>query len=88
MNLRGLPWLLPVLMVPGLVTAFEPPWQWSPPHWQKVPVITIIAREDDPRLPVVREAVEFWNRTFAALPTSFRLFYLAHRRPHARRHQK
>jgi matrixin len=73
MNLRRLCLLLPLLVVPGLVAALGLPWQWSPVRFQKVPAITIIAREDDPRLPAVREAVEFWNRTFAALPTPFRL---------------
>src|ERR1700722_11561702 len=73
MNLRRLCLLLPLLVVPGLVAAFGLPWQWGPVHFQKVPAITVIAREDDPRLPAVREAVEFWNRTFAVLPTPFRL---------------
>jgi hypothetical protein len=50
MNLRRLRLLLPLLVVPGLAAAFGLPWQWSPPRWQKVPAITIIAREDDPRL--------------------------------------
>jgi Matrixin len=72
-NLRRLRLLLPLLVVPGLVVAFGPPWQGSPLHWQKVPAITIVARENDPRLPAVREAVEFWNRTFAGLPTPFHL---------------
>jgi hypothetical protein len=64
-------WLLPLLMLPGLLAASGLPWQG--PHWQKVPAITIIAREDDPRLPAVREAVEFWNRTFGTLRTPFHL---------------
>jgi Matrixin len=72
MNLRRLSLLLPLLM-PGLVAAFGQPWQWSPPNWQKVPAITILARDDDPRIPVVYEAVDHWNRTFAALPTPFHL---------------
>jgi hypothetical protein len=65
--------LLPLLIVPGLVAAFGVPWHWGAPHWQKVPAITIIGREDDPRLPAVREAVEYWNRTLGALPTPFHL---------------
>ena len=36
-------------------------------------MLTVIARPNDPRLPAVREAVEFWNRTFGSLPTGFRL---------------
>jgi hypothetical protein len=65
--------LLLLLVVPGLAAAFAIPWHWGAPHWQKVPAITIVGREDDPRLPAVREAVGFWNRTFGALPTPFRL---------------
>jgi hypothetical protein len=72
-NLRRLRLLLLLLVVPGLVAAFGLPWQGSPIHWQNVPAITIIAREDDPRLPAVREAVEFWNRTLSVLPTPFHL---------------
>jgi len=73
MKLRGWRLLLPLLVVPGLAAAFGLPWRWSPLHFQTVPAITVIAREDDPRLPEVREAVEFWNRTLAALPTPFHL---------------
>jgi Matrixin len=69
--IRRFRWLLPLMMLPGLLAAFGLPWQGS--HWRKPPAITIIGRENDPRLPVVREAVEFWNRNFAALPASFRL---------------
>jgi hypothetical protein len=61
-----------LVAAPGFVAAFAP-WDWRPPHWQRVPAITIVGREDDPRLPAVREAVEFWNKTFAALPTPFHL---------------
>jgi Matrixin len=60
-----------LLTVPGLLAAFGE-WQWGP-HWRGVPAVTIVGREDDPRLPAVHDAVEFWNRTFASLPTSFRL---------------
>ena len=64
-------WLLPLLVLPGLLAAFGLPRQG--PRWNKPPAITIVGREDDPRIPAVREAVEFWNRNFAALPSSFRL---------------
>jgi hypothetical protein len=65
-------------LVPGLLAAFGArqwtgAWQWTGPHWRAVPTVTIVGREDDPRLPAVRDAVEFWNRTLAFLPTSFRL---------------
>ena len=70
MKQRGLISLL--LVVPGLLAAFGAPWQWTGPHWRGVPTVTIVGREGDPRLPAVRDAVEFWNRTFASLPTTFR----------------
>jgi hypothetical protein len=65
--------LLLLLLVPWLAAAFGAPWQWGAPHWEKVPAITIVAPEDDPRLPAVRAAVEYWNYAFAGLPTPFRL---------------
>ncbi len=48
---------------------------WLPRRfrWAKVPAITVVARAGDPRIAVVREAVEFWNRTLAAVGTPFRL---------------
>jgi Matrixin len=41
--------------------------------WSKVPTVLIVAPDTDPRLPLVREAVEFWNRTLTELGTPFRL---------------
>ena len=41
--------------------------------WTKIPVITVVSGQGDPRIPSVREAVDFWNRTFADLGTPFRL---------------
>jgi hypothetical protein len=41
--------------------------------WSKVPTVVFVAPETDPRLQVAREAVDFWNRTFAELGTPFRL---------------
>jgi Matrixin len=46
---------------------------WMPQHWHRIPAITVVARVDDPRLPAVKQAVEYWNQTLAALPTPFRL---------------
>jgi Matrixin len=73
MNIRRFRMLIPLLIAPGLVAAIGLPWQWGIARWQKVPAITIVARANDPRLPAVREAVEFWNSTLAALPTPFHL---------------
>jgi hypothetical protein len=56
-----------------LVAAFGMPWQRAPFRWQKAPAVTVIGRADDPRLAAVREAVEYWNRIFATLPTPFHL---------------
>ena len=42
-------------------------------RWTKIPSITVVSAETDPRLAAVREAVDFWNRTFAELGSSFRL---------------
>ena len=73
MNLRRLASLVPLLAVLGSVAAFGLPWQWTPPRWQRIPAITIVAREDDPRLPAVRQAVDHWNQLLGALPTPFHL---------------
>jgi hypothetical protein len=44
-----------------------------PAPWTKIPAITVVSTEGDPRIASVREAVDFWNRTFADLGTPFRL---------------
>ena len=42
--------------------------------WAKVPAVVVVgARTDDARLPLVRDAVAFWNRSFAELGSAFRL---------------
>src|SRR5262249_26155258 len=41
--------------------------------WNFPPSITIVADKDDPRIPLVGDAVAFWNSTFMALGVSFRL---------------
>ena len=43
------------------------------PGWNKIPAITVVSRDSDPRIPAAQEAVAFWNRTFAELGTPFRL---------------
>ena len=54
---------------PGVVGAA--PGNAAP--WTKIPVITVVSAQGDPRVASVREAVDFWNRTFADLGTPFRL---------------
>ena len=44
---------------------------WGVP-WKKSPSIVILSRSGDSREPLVREAVQFWNETFASLGLSFR----------------
>jgi hypothetical protein len=41
--------------------------------WAKSPRITVISEAGDPRREAVREAIAYWNRTFAELRTPFRL---------------
>jgi hypothetical protein len=41
--------------------------------WTVVPTIVIVSAENDARLPLVHEAVDFWNRSFAELGSAFRL---------------
>lgn len=72
MFFRSLP-LLSLLVIPAIALAFAAPSLRSYAQRHKVAAITLVAREDDPRIPAVREAVAFWNRTLAELPTSFRL---------------
>jgi len=41
--------------------------------WTTMPSVTIVSAPNDPRIPVVQEAIDHWNRTFAELGTPFRL---------------
>ena len=42
--------------------------------WTKVPAVVVVgARTEDARMPLVRDAVAFWNRSFAELGSAFRL---------------
>jgi hypothetical protein len=44
-----------------------------PTAWNFAPTITVVSAAGDPRLPLVNDAVAFWNETFAELGTPFRL---------------
>jgi hypothetical protein len=46
---------------------------FQPFRWTRIPAITVVSAAGDPRIPLVQEAVEFWNRTFAEVGTPFRL---------------
>ena len=41
--------------------------------WDRIPSITILTAANDSRIPLVLEAVEFWNKTFAEIGTAFKL---------------
>jgi len=44
------------------------------PFWTRIPTVTVVAATaDDPRVPLVRDAVDFWNHTFAEIGSPFRL---------------
>jgi putative tryptophan/tyrosine transport system substrate-binding protein len=59
---------------PQLVTLADELIEYEPPTgWDFVPTITVVSAAGDPRLPLVNEAVAFWNDTFAELGTPFRL---------------
>jgi hypothetical protein len=55
------------------------PEVWGQPistgaFWTRIPAVTVVAvAPTDPRLALVRDAVEFWNRTFAEIGSAFRL---------------
>jgi hypothetical protein len=42
-------------------------------HWTKIPSVTVVSAAGDSRLQAVRDAIAFWNHTFADLGTPFRL---------------
>jgi len=69
---RGLRGVLVALFLPAYLAAFGLPWS-NAGAFHGVPALTVISAADDPRLPVVEEAVQFWNRTFDEMGTSFRL---------------
>src|SRR5262245_4368437 len=41
--------------------------------WSIVPSIVVVSAANDPRLPAVREAIEFWNGQLSKLASPFRL---------------
>jgi hypothetical protein len=44
------------------------------PPWTKIPAVVVVgASANDARLPLVRDAVAFWNGSFAELGSAFRL---------------
>ncbi len=45
--------------------------------WTEIPAVTVLSAPADRRLPLVRDAAAFWNRTFAELGSGFRLGQVA-----------
>jgi hypothetical protein len=41
--------------------------------WSKIPTIVVSGKEGDPRIQLVREAVDFWNKQLSDLGSGFRL---------------
>ena len=37
--------------------------------WNRIPSVAVASRENDPRIALVMDAVEFWNNTFAEIGT-------------------
>jgi hypothetical protein len=55
----------------GVVAAGAGPFR--PRMWTRTPAVTVVSAAGDPRIPLVREAFDFWNRTFAEIGTPLRL---------------
>ncbi|HJU19474.1 MAG TPA: hypothetical protein VJ770_23715 [Stellaceae bacterium] len=41
--------------------------------WYRIPTVMVVGAPDDPRLPLVRDAVAFWNRILGQIGSGFRL---------------
>ena len=55
------------LLMPAIATA-----RMRTP-WTGVPSVIVLGRPDDPRVPLVREAVAYWNRNFGEIGSPFRV---------------
>jgi len=53
-------------LLPG--AAQDRPAAWQTP-WTGLPAIAVLGRSDDPRVPLARDAVAYWNRNFAEIGT-------------------
>jgi putative tryptophan/tyrosine transport system substrate-binding protein len=72
-NAIGLDVPAKLLQLADEVIEYERPLRGTPQGWNFVPTITVVSAAGDPRLPLVSDAVAFWNDTFAELGTPFRL---------------
>jgi hypothetical protein len=41
--------------------------------WNKIPTVVVSGKEGDPRIPLVIEAVDFWNTQLSGIGSGFRL---------------
>src|ERR1051326_3143529 len=60
------------LLLPSVCRA-QVPAQPNGAGWTKIPAVLVLAAEGDARLPLVRDAVDFWNRSLAEIGSGFRL---------------
>lgn len=72
MSGRRLPRVIVALVAVGAAIAIAAALSYRV-HWSNPPHITVIATRGDSRIPLVREAVDYWNRTFAQVGTSSRI---------------
>jgi hypothetical protein len=70
---QKLPWWTEWTKPPSY--AVPAPW-WAP--WRKIPSVTAVSAEDDVRLPLVAEALDFWNAQLLRLNIVFRLGPVTH----------
>ena len=70
---RARPVLVGAVLVAAGIMAFGLPRIGPTNAWRRVPDVTVVSPAGDQRLPVVGEAVDFWNRTLYQEGTSFRL---------------
>jgi len=53
----------------GAATLFPNPSR----GWNKIPTVVVSGKEGDPRIPLVIEAVDFWNKQLSEIGSAFRL---------------
>ena len=64
-----MPLLLSFSQLIGAATLFPNPSR----GWNKIPTVVVSGKEGDPRIPLVIEAVDFWNKQLSEIGSAFRL---------------